>query len=112
MSEELTIDGEKVVGFHQLVIRINQMEDGTVLWNVEPDEFVWGAQDLGLFGLAESGAPLAALGIRALWKLCYDGLVYHALEEACGAQLAVERLLGNRPVDPLLALPMETFSIN
>jgi hypothetical protein len=112
MSEELTIDGENVVCYHQLVIRINQMEDGSVLWNLQPDDVVWEAQKLGLFGLAESGAPLAALGIRALWKLCYDGLVYHALEEACGAQLAVERLLGNRPVDPLLALPMETFSIN
>ena len=32
--------------------------------------------------LAECGAPLAAMGIRALWKMCIDGLVYNALEQA------------------------------
>ena len=112
MSEQLTIDGENVVCTHELVIRIHQMEDGSVLWNVRPDEAVWKTQKFDVWGLAEIGAPLAALAIRALWKLCYDGMVYNAIEQGIGAQLAVERMSQQQPPDLLKAVPMENFSIN
>ena len=112
MSEQLTIDGETVVCTHQLVIRIHQMEDGSVLWNVMPDEAVWKTQKFDVWGLAEIGAPLAALAIRALWKLCYDGMVYNSIEQGISAQLAVERLLGQEPPEALEAMPMESVSIN
>jgi len=112
MSEQLTIDGETVVCTHELVIRIRQMEDGSVLWNVTPDDAVLVACDHDVWGLAEIGAPLAALAIRALWKLCYDGMVYNAIEQGIGAQLAVERMSGREPPEPLEVMPMESVSIN
>jgi hypothetical protein len=65
-----------------------------------------------VWGLAEIGAPLAALAIRALWKLCYDGMVYNAIEQGIGAQLAVERVSEQLPPESLQAMPMESFSIN
>jgi hypothetical protein len=112
MSEQLTIDGENVVCSHQLVIRIHQMEDGSVQWNVMPDAPIYKARKYDVWGLAEIGAPLAALAIRALWKLCYDGMVYNAIEQGIGAQLAVERMSGQQPPELLEAMPMESTSIN
>ena len=57
-----------------LTIRFDQLEDNRVNWYVEPDDKVWETRSLSLIELAESGAPLSALAIRALWKLCIDGL--------------------------------------
>ncbi len=37
--------------------------------------------------------PLAAKGIRALWKMCMDGLVFNALEQANDVQTAALRRL-------------------
>ena len=68
--------------------------------------------DYDVWGLAEIGAPLAALAIRVLWKLCYDGMVYNAIEQGIGAQLAVERVSEQLPPESLQAMPMESFSIN
>ena len=112
MFEELTIDEENVVCFHQLVIRIDQMEDGNVMWSVTPDEAVMETWDLSLFELAESGASLAALSVTALVMMCHEGVVYHAIRQGTGAQLGVERLLGRRPSRPLEDMPMESVSIN
>lgn len=84
---------EKVLCSHVLTIRFDQLEDNRVNWYIEPDALVATTERFGLIDLAECGAPLAAMGIRALWKLCVDGLVYHALEQANGVQAAVNRRL-------------------
>ena len=73
---------ERVVCSHHLSIRFEQLEGNRVNWYVEPDDEVLRARDLSLIDLAERGTPLSALGIRALWKLCVDGLVFNSLEQA------------------------------
>jgi hypothetical protein len=65
MSEQLTIDGENVVCTHELVIRIHQMEDGSVLWNVRPDEAVFRTCDYDVWGLAE-GPMRRCLGLATM----------------------------------------------
>ena len=91
------MSNEEVLCSHQLVIRFDQHEGNRVTWYVTPDEAVCQTQTLSLIDLAECQAPLAALGIRALWKLCADGLVYHALEEANGIQVEVGKRLAAGP---------------
>jgi hypothetical protein len=112
MSEKHEINEEEVVCTHQLTVVFAQMEDGTVHWALVPDEAVGATRQLGLYGMAECGAPLAALGIRALWKLCQDGLIYHALEEANGAERAVARRQAAEPADLQLSLPMESAAVH
>ena len=112
MSENHEINEEEVVCTHQLTVVFAQMDDGTVRWALVPDEAVGATRQLGLYGMAQCGAPLAALGIRALWKLCEDGLVYHALEEANGAERAVLQLRAPEAVDEQLSLPMETVAVH
>ena len=73
---------ERVVCSHHLSIRFEQLEGNRVNWYVAPDDEVLRARDLSLIDLAERGTPLSALGIRALWKLCVDGLVFNSLEQA------------------------------
>ena len=92
---------ERILCSHVLTIRIDQLEGNRVNWYIEPDEPIWETRSLSLIDLAECQAPLAALGIRALWKLCADGLVYHALEEANGIQVEVGKRLaeGRHEVD-------------
>jgi len=41
--------------------------------------------------MAEQRAPLSSLGIRALWKMCKDGLVFTALETASAFRDGVEQ---------------------
>jgi hypothetical protein len=67
---------------------------------------------LSLIDLAECGAPLSALGIRALWKLCIDGLVFNALEQANSIQSEVsKRLVSGPPLIDSEVVP-EGVSIN
>ena len=106
------MSGKIVVSTHQLVICFDQLEDGTVNWCAIPDEPIGQTRTLGLAHMAECGAPLAALGIRALWKLCEDGLIYHALEEASGMLRVVERLQEAGPAEERLALPMESVAVH
>ena len=103
---------EKVLCSHELVIRFDQHEDNRVTWYVTPDEQVCETQSLSLVDLAECGAPLAAMGIRALWKLCVDGLVYNSLEQANSIQVEVGKRLANGPVEALLELAPEGVTIN
>jgi hypothetical protein len=93
---------EKVLCSHVLTIRFDQLEGNRVNWYLEPDEQVSATDTLDMVDLAECGAPLAAMGIHALWRLCADGLVYSALEQANGVQAAVNRrLLTGRSVPVL-----------
>ena len=54
----------------------------------------------------------AALGIRALWKLCVDGLVYHSLEQANSIQSEVGKRQVSGPVVAPLDLTPEGATIN
>ncbi len=103
---------EKVVCSHELVIRFDQHEGNRITWYVTPDDEVFETQSLSLIDLAECGAPLAALGIRALWKLCQDGLVFNALEQANDINAEVGRRLAVEPAEGLLGLTPESMMIN
>jgi hypothetical protein len=104
---------EKVLCSHELVIRFDQLEGNRVNWYVLPDDTIRETIELSLIDLAECHAPLAALGIRALWKLCRDGLVFHALEQASDLQVEVGKRLVAGPVEALMDLaPSEGVTIN
>jgi hypothetical protein len=103
---------ERVICSHHLSIRFEQQEGNRVNWYVEPDDEVLKAMGLSLIDLAECGAPLSALGIRALWKLCIDGLVFNALEQANSIQSEVsKRLVSGPPLIDSEVVP-EGVSIN
>jgi hypothetical protein len=103
---------ERVICSHHLSIRFEQLEGNRVNWYVEPDDEVLKAMGLSLIDLAECGAPLSALGIRALWKLCIDGLVFNALEQANSIQSEVsKRLVSGPPLIDSEVVP-EGVSIN
>jgi hypothetical protein len=103
---------ERVICSHHLSIRFDQLEGNRVNWYVEPDDEVRSAQGLSLIDLAECGAPLSALGIRALWKLCIDGLVFNALEQANSIRSEVsKRLVSGPPLIDSEVVP-EGVSIN
>ena len=100
----------RVVTSHVLTVRFDQLEDNSINWSVEPDEQVERTWNLSLLDLAECGAPLAAMGIRALWKLCIDGLVYNALEQANDVRAAaLRRLLADQ--ETLVESPPEGVTI-
>ena len=91
---------DRVLSSHVLTIRFDQLEDNVVNWRIEPDETIWKTRELSLIDLAECEAPLAAIGIRALWKLCADGLVFHALEQANDLRVEVgKRLAGGQELE-------------
>ncbi len=85
------IRNEKVFCRNQLTIRFDQLEDGTVNYYVLPDQKIYATRDLSLMDMAEQRAPLSSLGIRALWKMCADGLVFTALETASAFRDGVEQ---------------------
>lgn len=103
---------ERVLCSHALTIRFEQLENNHINWYIEPDDQVANTGSLSLIELAECGAPLAAIGVRALWKLCADGLVYHALEEANDTQVEVGKRLTNGCSSNAIDLLPESKSIN
>ena len=103
---------EKVLCSHQLVIRFDQHEGNRLTWYVTPDEAVWNSRDLSLIDLAEANAPLAAMGIRTLWRLCVDGLIYNSLEQANSIQKDVVKRLAPDLVEEPLELAPEGVTIN
>ena len=100
----------RVVTSHVLTVRFDQLEDNSIKWHVEPDNQVERTWNLSLLDLAEGGAPLAAMGIRALWKMCIDGLVYNALEQANDVHAAAMRRL-QADQDALVESPPEGVTI-
>ena len=103
---------EKVLCSNVLTIRFDQLEDNRVNWYLEPDDNVLETQALSLVDLAERGAPLSALGIRALWKLCIDGLVFNSLEQANSINVDVHKRIATGPVQAELDLVPEGVTIN
>lgn len=92
------MSNQKVVCVNEVTIRFEQLEnENSVNWHIIPDDKVEMTRDMSLMDLAECGAPLSALGIRELWKLCNDGLVYTALETANATRNGVlQRSVTNR----------------
>ena len=103
---------ENVLCSNVLTIRFDQLENNRVNWYVTPDDDVLETQTLSLIDLAECGAPLSALGIRALWKLCIDGLVFNSLEQANSINFEVKKRLATGPVHAELDLAPEGVTIN
>jgi hypothetical protein len=113
MTDKTTFTGLDVVCSHQLLVQFDQMADGTVAWRMTPDKVVAQSHTLDTVHMAAAGAPAAALGIRALWKLCEDGLINHALEQAFGVQTGVRTLLMAEPGEVRLeGMPVESPAIN
>jgi len=103
---------KEVVCTNELTIRFEQHEDNTITWHLVPDEKVAITSEFSLIDMAESGAPLSAMGIRALWKLCADGLVFHALEQANSIQVEVRKRIESGPVEVLAERAPEGVTIN
>ncbi len=103
---------EKVLCSNVLTIRFDQMEGNRVNWYVEPDDEVLETQTSSLIHLAERGAPISALGIRALWKLCMAGLVFNSLEQANSINVEVHKRIAQGPVHAELDLVPEGVTIN
>ena len=103
---------EKILCSNYLTIRFDQLEGNRVNWYLIPDEKVNQAESLSLIDLAECGAPLSAMGIRALWKLCADGLVYNALEQANSIETEVGKGLASNVNEVDQIEPPEGVTIN
>ena len=73
---------EKIVHSHQLVITFNQDENARVFWEITPDNAVDKTREVSYEQLAKAGAPLAALGIRALFDMLSEQLITIALDKA------------------------------
>ena len=54
----------------------------------------------------------SGLAIRALWKMCIDGLVFHSLEQANSINFDVSKRLVSGPVVAELDLAPEGVTIN
>ncbi|MBT8070005.1 MAG: hypothetical protein KJN61_04430 [Gammaproteobacteria bacterium] len=73
------MSNENIVCSHELVIRFEQLEDNTVNWFIQADEQIENTKHASLDELASAGAPLAALGIRALSELLHPDIITAAL---------------------------------
>jgi len=78
------MSNENIVCSHELTVRFDQLEDGSVNWLVQPNEAVANTTHASFEELTAAGAPLAALGIRALWELLGEKLIAFALDKANG----------------------------
>ena len=52
------------------------------------------------------------MGIRALWKLCADGLVFNALEQDNETQVEVNRRVESGPVEAISEQAPEGVTVN
>ena len=75
---------KNIVCSHELVIRFDQLEDGSVNWLIQPSAAVASTTHASFEELAEAGAPLSALGIKALFELLGEKLIAFALDKANG----------------------------
>jgi len=100
------MSNENIVCSHQLVIRFDQLEDNTVNWIVQADAAIENTKHASLGELAKSGAPLAALGIRALSDLLHPDIIKAALStgnmhlwKECYLQLSEQVCLDSPEID-------------
>ena len=106
------MSSEKVLCSNELTIRFDQLEGNRVNWYITPDDDVWENRGLSLIDLAECGAPLSALGIRTLWNLCRDGLVYNSLKQASSIKSEVSKRLLSDLDSTALETLLERATIN
>ncbi len=106
------MSNEKVLCSNVLTIRFDQLEDNKVNWYLEPDDGIFETQNLSLIDMAERGAPLSAIAIRVLWKLCFDGLVFNSLEQADSIRYEVCKRIAAGRVHADLDLVPEGVTIN
>ena len=85
------MNDQNVVCTHELTVRFEQFEDGSLQYYILPDQDVSDTHPASLITLAEHGAPLSLMGIRALWKFCADGLVVNSLDLASMIKREVAR---------------------
>ena len=99
---------DTVVRSHAMTIRFDEYEDGRIGWRLKTDEVIERTDNLSLVELAECGAPLSIVGIRALSKVCLDGAIYNALETASAIRLAMARgRAANQPEPELIEAPKD-----
>ena len=67
---------------NELTIRFDQDSEGQVTWHLMPDEQVGRTVNISLEDMAQAGAPLCAMGIRAIYALFAEDFIEHALEKA------------------------------
>ena len=104
------MSNEDIVCSHQLVITFDQLEDGTVNWIVQADAAIENTNHASFDEIAKSGAPLAALGIRALSELIHPDIVTAALNKGnmhlwkeCYLQLSEQVLPDSHDIEGELA---------
>ena len=78
------MSNNNVVLSHELTIRFDQDADNVVSWTVQADDAVANTCHASFEELVEAGAPLAALGIRALFDLLGEDLIRLVLDKANG----------------------------
>ena len=78
------MSNEKAIYSHELTIRFDQDADSVVSWTVQTDDAVANTCHASYDELARAGAPLAALGIRALFDLLGEDMIHLALYKANG----------------------------
>ena len=103
---------DKVLCSHELTIRFDQYDGNRVRWHIIPDTNVQETLEMSLVDLAECQAPLSLMGIRALSKLCLDGLVFNSLEQADMIKAEIGKRLASEPAVAELDLRPEGVTIN
>ena len=78
------MSNENIVCSHELIVKFDQCEDGTVSWLIQPSDAIANTTHASFDELVKAGAPLSALGIRALWELLGEKLITFALDKANG----------------------------
>jgi len=78
------MSNEKAIYSHELTIRFDQDADSVVSWTVQTDDAVANTCHASYDELARAGAPLAALGIRALFDLLGEDMINLVLDKANG----------------------------
>ena len=104
------MSNNKAVYSHQLTVTFEQDADNNLSWTVEADEAVSKTSHAGYEELVRAGAPLAALGIRALFDLLGEDMIRLVLDKAngylwkeCYRLQAQQHLPGEDDIDGALA---------
>jgi len=66
---------------NQVVVIFEGDDQNNVSWRVQADDVIQDTLHLSIDQLARAGAPLAVMGIRALYEILGDSLINLALEK-------------------------------
>ena len=75
------MSNENPVHVNQLVVTFEGDDENNVSWEVQADDSVAKTMHASFDELARAGAPLSALGTRALFEMLCENLVVLALEK-------------------------------